>query len=304
MRLTKAEQKRIDKFCDDIFAASQIKCKTTVIRPDPFKPDIYPFQNLGQDRYVKFEPDGGCAFFGYWQPCFRKQAPLLIHTPGYGAEMSMHPELTDSFNVLHVNPLGICTPDGRDATKMTFEGLSSVLPDTIKTGGKRGYFDWLSCVSIAVNWAWNQDNVVANKVSFFGTSQGGGAALLMGSVFSGRGTACVAADQSFLTNFELGKGRGGYDSLIAKQKLFPHLSDEDILDALFCYDTMHHVHRLDNIPVLLTAGGKDDVCPFDTIASLFKALNGTKSYTLFDELPHGYNRQFISLARAWFMLYS
>ncbi|GEM_PF-2223529 len=30
-------------------------------------------------------------------------APLVVHTPGYGEEMSMHPELARYFNVLHIN---------------------------------------------------------------------------------------------------------------------------------------------------------------------------------------------------------
>ena len=297
-KLTKAEQDRIDNFCDAVFASGQVDCKTTVTRPDPFEPFIYPFQNLGQDRYVKFEADGRVPFYGYWQPSFRKQAPLLIHTPAYGSEMSMHPELTDSFNVLHVNPLGLCTLDGWDKSKMTFGGMSPVLPDTISTDGKGGYFDWLSCVAMAVKWAWGQDNVIPDRVGFFGTSQGGGAALLMGSIFSGRGTVCVAADQPFLTNFEKAAGRGAYGSLIGKHDK----TQAEINDALFNYDTMYHLHRF-NFPILLSAGGKDDTCPPDTIESLFVQLNNSKSYTLFKHLPHGYSREALNLAKAWFLIY-
>jgi len=301
--MTKKEIQKIDDFADALYAAGDKECKYTLSLIDPFKSHIYPYQVCGIDRYIKFEAKDLDAFYGYWQPCARP-APLLIHTPGYGGAMSMHPELSEQFNVLHITPLGVVTPDGFDRSKMTHNGLSSVLPDTISTGGKGGYFDWLSCVSIAVKWAWTQNNVIPNRVSFFGTSQGGGASLLLGSIYSGRGTACVVADQPFLTNFKLGNGRGAYESIIAKEKLFPHLSDSQIFETLFCYDTMHHVHRLDKIPVLLTAGGKDTVCPPDTIESLYNSLSGTKSYTFFEGLSHGCSRKSLTLARAWFLLHA
>ena len=88
-------------------------------------------------------------------------APLLVHTPGYGGEMSMHPELAQYFNVLHINPLGYTTPEG-----------------------------------------------------------------------------------------------------------------------------------------------KDENCPPETIENLFLQLKGTKSYTHFSHLDHGYNREFIQLVKAWFMIYA
>ena len=302
INLSKEYKRVIDDFADTIFAVGKEKCEYTLSAIDPFKPHIYPFQICDIDKYVKFERTGKDTFFGYWQPCMRP-APLLIHTPGYGGEMSMHPELSEYFNVLHVNPLGIVTPIGFDRTKMTFEGLSSVGPDTIITGGKGGYFEWLSCVAVAIKWAWMQPNVISNRVSFFGTSQGGGTALLLGSIYSGRGTMCVAADQPFLTNYKLANGRGAYGSILANKKYLPNVADKNICDAIFCYDTAHHVYRY-NFPVLLTSGGKDDVCPPDTIEALFNALSGTKSYTCFDELKHGYNRHFVNLARAWFLTYA
>jgi len=293
------DKTKIDKFCDRIYQAGLVKTVATASRPDPFEPHIYPFQNLEQDRYVKFEAQGIEPFFGYWQQSFRTQAPLVVHLPGYGAEMSMHPELTDSFHVLHVSPLGLCMPSGRDKSKMTFGGLSSVLPDTIASNGANGYYDWLVCVSIAIRWAWGQSNVIPNRVSFFGTSQGGGGALLMGSVFRQRGTACVVADQPFLTNFELAKERGAYGSLVGKHTI----PKADIDKTLFCFDTVNHSDRY-NFPIALSAGGKDEACPFDTVESLFGLLKGTKSYTLFDHLPHGYSREALNLAKAWLTIYA
>jgi hypothetical protein len=63
--------------------------------------------------YVRYSPQGRDPFYGYWQPAPSAPAPLLVHTPGYGAEISVHPDLAaQGYNVLHVNPLGYVTPAG------------------------------------------------------------------------------------------------------------------------------------------------------------------------------------------------
>ncbi len=49
---------------------------------------------LEANAYIAFEFAGRDPFYGYWQPVpGGGPAPLLIHLPGYGAEMSAHPEL-------------------------------------------------------------------------------------------------------------------------------------------------------------------------------------------------------------------
>ena len=291
---------RIDSFVEAVFTAGNKVCNISIEHIDPFKPYIYPFHVIGLNRYVRFEPPMRSPFYAYYQPCFSKAAPLLVHTPGYGAEMSIHPELTDSFCVLHINPLGYVTPDGKDADKMTMGGLGSVLPDTIVSEGRGGYFDWLSDCVTAIEWAKNQPEVLPDRISFFGLSQGGGASLLLGSIYSGRGTQCVAADQPFLTNIIMGDGRGAYGM---GGELYAHISKEKVLDALYNYDTINHVHRY-TFPVLLASGGQDAVCPEDTIQSLFAKLTGTRSYTHFEHLAHGYNKEFVLLAKSWFAIYA
>ena len=300
MEVGTMDSERIDDFVKEIFKAGTRPCNTGIEAIDAYKPYIYPFHVISQNFYVRFEPQGRSAFYGYFQPCFDKAAPLLIHTPGYGAEMSIHPELTDAFCVLHINPLGYVTPSGKDESKMTMNGLGSVYPDTILSGGRGGYFDWLSDCVAAIEWARNRPEVLKDRLTFFGLSQGGGAALLLSSIYSGRGTKCVAADQPFLTDITLADGRGAYGM---GHELYKHLEKKDIMDALFNFDTINHAHRYD-FPVLLTSGGRDSVCPAETVQNLFSKLVGTRSYTHFEHLEHGYNKEFVMLAKAWFHIYS
>ncbi|MGL1891287.1 MAG: acetylxylan esterase [Spirochaetaceae bacterium] len=258
--------------------------------------------HVGQEfHYVKFSPKGMEPFYGYWQPVLSGPAPLLFHVPGYGAEMSTHPELVaQGFNVLHVSPLGYATPDGPDETKKRNEAWP-VLPDTVLSGARQGYKIWLVNCIMAINWAMKQREVIENRISFFGTSQGGGGSLLLGSIFKDRGLRCVAADVPFLTNYPMANGRGAYSHATEGLDL---LEDKAAgWKALGFVDTMTHVKRL-TCPVLLTAGGKDTVCPPETIQSLYEKLPGTKSLTYFETLIHRYTREFIPLAGAWFRIYA
>ena len=58
-------------------------------------------------QYIRFTTNGSIPFYAYWQPAFSQPAPLLVHVPGYGAEISTHPDLVaQGYNVLHISPLG------------------------------------------------------------------------------------------------------------------------------------------------------------------------------------------------------
>ena len=252
-------------------------------------------------QYVQFTPTGMSRFYGYWQPAVSLPSPLLGHVPGYGAEMSAHPDLVAAgFNVLHISPLGYSTPTGADETKKR-DDQWPVFPDTILSEGKKGYREWLANCAIAIRWALDQPEC-ENRISFFGSSQGGGGALLLASLYKDRGVRCVAADVPFLINFLGGaQGRGAY-------RLFSEvlrLVDDEALawHTAGLIDTLSHVHRL-NLPVLLTAGGSDETCPPDTIEALFDRLPGTRSYTYLKDVGHRYTTQFIPLASAWFRLHA
>ena len=251
-------------------------------------------------QYIQFTPTGMSQFFGYWQPAVSQPSPLLVHVPGYGAEMSAHPDLVAAgFNVLHISPLGYSTPRGADETKKR-DDQWPVLPDTILSEGKKGYREWLANCAMAIRWALEQPEC-ENRISFFGSSQGGGGALLLASLFKDRGARCAAADVPFLSDFIGAQGRGAYALFSEALNLVDDKASAWRAAGLI--DTLSHVHRLD-LPVLLTAGGSDETCPPHTIEALFGRLPGTRSYTYLKDVGHRYTTQFIPLAAAWFRLHA
>ncbi|QNK59529.1 acetylxylan esterase [Paenibacillus sp. PAMC21692] len=292
----------VDDWINSLMDEAEVNsCTVEVLNRNSFSHHLGVHYASNEFRYVKFTPKQGTPFYGYWQPAWSQPAPLLIHVPGYGAEMSTHPDLVQQgYHVLHISPLGYTTPDGPNEA-LQVDGEWPVLPDTVSNGAKEGYGSWLlNCIQ-AINWAEELEATVKGRLSFFGTSQGGGGALLLGSIFRDRGVRCVAADVPFLTNFPLAAGRGAY-ALTAPG--FTKLQNPAAgWRSLGFIDTLSHARRL-TMPVLLTGGGDDLSTPIDTIETLFERLPGTRSYTMLQNTGHRYTREFMHLASAWFRIYA
>lgn len=252
--------------------------------------------------YVRFSCSYSCDFYAYWQPAAKTPAPLVVNVPGYGAEITMLPTIVDrGYNVLHICPLGYITPDGPDLSKMEGYADWPVLPQQIESGGERGYRHWLANCVQAIEWARSLPEVLADRLSFMGSSQGGGGSLLLASVYQGDGARCVGADVPFLTNHPLAAGRGAYHHTMEG---FQHTEDE----AKGWYgaglaDTLSHAHRL-QLPVLLTIGELDETCPAETIRSLHERLSDTSALFYMKGVGHGYTLPFIKMAEAWLELYA
>jgi cephalosporin-C deacetylase-like acetyl esterase len=259
-------------------------------------------------RYVAFHSSALGEWYGIYQRCPSGRGPVLVHVPGYGAEMSTHPELTaDGYNVLHVSPLGYATPDGQDLSKRDGDTWP-VLPDTVRTLGEGGYVDWLAQAAAAALWARTLEGVEPDRLAFFGTSQGGGTALLLGSILSEEGARAVAADVPFLTDMPWvyeNKSGGAYDLIAPPLEALAKEGSDRLAagwKALGFADTLCHAHRL-TMPVLLTAGSADTICPPQTIRTLFDRLPATRAYVELGGQAHAYTVPFLTLARAWMRLY-
>jgi len=262
----------VDAWLDDIWAeAERTECGVELLAESGYGPQLGVRHTRGC-QYVRFSLSDEGPFYGYWQPALSGPAPLLVHTPGYGAEMSAHPELVaQGFNVLHVNPLGYVTPTGPDEAKKRGDTWP-VFQDTVASRAQAGYRQWLMQCVLAVRWAQSRAETLSGRVSFFGTSQGGGASLLLGSLFRGQGVRCVAADVPWLIHFPMARAL----DVEWGQELFVE-NPADGWYALGMIDALSHARRLD-VPVLLTAGGADVTCRPETISALFERLPSTRSY--------------------------
>lgn len=254
------------------------------------------------NRYVRFSTDDKRrVFYGYWQPAMNGPAPLLINLPGYGSSISMHPQLADlGYNILHISPLGYVTPQAPITELALPDGNWPVLPNTA-AGKPGGYEDWISDCLLAIRWAVQQADVLPQRLSFFGTSQGGGGSLLLASILGPERVRCVCADLPFLTDFPASGLMGEAYSIL--QPVYNSIQHEDFWTRLGYVDTISHAHRL-TMPVMLSAGGLDETCPPKTIEHLFDLLPGTKQYTYLENQIHTHSRSSMFLFSAWLRMYA
>lgn len=256
--------------------------------------------NALENRFVRFETATGHIFWGYWQPAIKQPAPLLVNLPGYGGYVNMHPQISDdNYNILHISPMGYVSPNGANAELAMDDGQWPVLHNTAM-GLPGGYEDWLLDCLLAVRWAKAQPGVLGGRVSFYGTSQGGGASLLMASILRDE-ARCVCADLPFLTAFPLSNLEGEAYQLL--RPAYRTVREAVFWNRLGFVDTVSHAHRL-TMPVMVSAGGKDTVCPPASIEHLFGKLPGTKQFTYLENNVHTHSRQSMVLFRSWFALYA
>ena len=289
----------VDAWTDEIWAAAQAPY---TVAEEPL-PETYigPLQAMGADRFLRFET-GGDFFYALFQPALGGPRPLVVHTPGYGSEISLHPEIAFAgYNVLHIQPMGYMSPSGRNEERCGPNRTWPVMPDTIRTGARGGYKTFLAQGAMAVRWALSRPECLPDRVSFFGTSQGGGGSLLLGSVFAGRGCRCVAADQPFLTDLPRLQAMAGTAAIY--REAMDEVGEERAWRAQGLVDSLSHVHRL-TMPVWLGAAGRDEAIPPAAVESLFRRLTGTKCYMYLAPSGHGHTREFTRLAAAWFDLYA
>lgn len=296
------EPKEIDAWIDKVWATGHGKAgKGDLLPNNGWANDFGDYQ--ARTQLVRFEYEGLPVFFGVWQAAISGPAPLVVHLPGYGGELSVHPPMAAcGFNVLNLSPLGYWTPNGFDESKRDRETLSwPVLMDTLRSNREHGYMDWLQCVICAVEWAWNQKSVLPDRVSFYGCSQGGGTSILAGSLFRDHGIRCIAADEPFLTDYPLADLRGAYSILTFAVQA--EKSREGAYRKLAVVDTLAHTHRI-HCPIVITTGTADTVCPPETVYKLDSRMDGTHAMITFEGRPHGYAFEFARLAETWMKLYA
>ncbi|MBP8855255.1 MAG: acetylxylan esterase [Oscillospiraceae bacterium] len=257
--------------------------------------------NARVNTYVRFTAsDGRRVFYGYLQRAISGPAPLLINLPGYGGCMNLHPQISDmGYTVLHISPLGYITPDGEDKSLQDENGNYPVLMHTAQNQAG-GYADFLSDCLLAIRWASALPDVYADRISLYGTSQGGGTALLLASVLNSK-VRCVCADLPFLTSFALsGLAGDAYGLLQPVQQAMPAAA---FWHNIGFADTLSHAHRI-TVPTMLSCGGKDDVCPPCTVNALFDALTCTKQLSVLNHVVHGHSRESMFLFSAWLRMFA
>lgn len=280
---------------DSLFEKACVGCSVEVLTESQPPKCIYKSFEPADGVYLKFRREGKRPFYGWFSKAKSPDRPILVISPGYGAELYAFPkELTEHFNVLSVSPLGYYTPDGPNES-LRVKGAWPVLFNTVFGVGET-YDDWMADAIAAVNWVGNNLDADGRSLVFYGTSQGGGMSLNLGAVFGCR-TKAICSDEPFLIGFSsvqldrvIGFSAGGYDN--------PIISYKDAAKRLEAVDPLCYADHI-KCPVLLGAGELDDQCEPEFIEMVFNKLSCEKKYVLFENRAHGYNERFYLAAKEW-----
>jgi cephalosporin-C deacetylase len=216
-----------------------------------------------------------------------KPWPVLITASGYsgngqGVQLS---ECQRGYIVLQVYPRG----QGISANFYTIvsDKLSTKLNSPEGYYYQGAYADMMRMIDYVVT----RPDVDSNRIAIVGTSQAGGIALAIAALDPR--IKAVVAHVPFLCNLRLA---GTMPSLAKSLLDRAGANNAASYNTLDYFDPYVLAHRI-RVPLFITAGGKDVLCPVATIRSVYDRVEGVKEYKFYPDLPH--TSCMDSYARTW-----
>ncbi|MDB6167212.1 MAG: acetylxylan esterase [Verrucomicrobia bacterium] len=217
--------------------------------------------------------------------------PVIVSTPGYGGWQQgvMLGECQRGYAILQLFPRG----QGDSEALWRFEGKDKLTRD-LDRPEKNYYRGAYADVMRAIDFAASRPDLDPRRIALCGTSQGGGLSLAVAAL-DPRVTA-VVAHVPFLCDFRLAARTP--DSLVKSLLDRAGRNDEAALRTLAYFDPLELAPRL-RVPVLMSAGGRDETCPAATIRSVHDRLPGKKALKFYPNLPHTTCLDFYNLTWTW-----
>lgn len=219
-----------------------------------------------------------------------KPWPVLITAPGYsGRALSvMLSECQRGYAILQVFPRG----QGESARYFKLKGdkLSTSLDTPEGAYYKYAYADIIRMIDYVVT----RPDIDSSRMAMVGTSQGGGISLAI-TALDNRIKA-VVAHVPFLCNMRLAATVP--NSLVKKLLDRSHSNSEPYLKTLDYFDPLQLAPWI-HVPVLMSAGGRDDTCPMGTIRSVYDRIHSNKELRIYPNLPHTSCQDFYNQSWRW-----
>lgn len=220
-----------------------------------------------------------------------KPWPVIVTAPGYGGTQQgvMLSECQRGYAVLQVYPRG----QGESTELWTLDGPDKLTWRLDRPEGayyQGAYADVIRAIDFAVS----RPDLDADRIALVGTSQGGGIALAVAALDPR--VKAVVAHVPFLCDIRGAARTSG--SLVKKLLEQAGRNDEAAWRTLDYFDPRELAPRL-RAPVLLSAGGKDTVCPAATIQAVYERLPGEKTLQVYPDLTHTSCLAFYNLSWTW-----
>lgn len=205
-----------------------------------------------------------------------KPWPVLVTTSGYsgnGQGVQLN-ECQRGYIVLQVYPRG------QGVSSNYFHITSDKL--STKLNAPEGYYYQGAYADIIrmIDYVITRPDVDTSRIAMVGTSQAGGIALAVTALDARIKT--VVAHVPFLCNLRMAATMPS----LAKSLLDrAGAKSENFFNTLDYFDPFVLAPRI-KVPVFMTAGGKDVLCPAPTIQSVYDRITSPKEYRFYPDLPH------------------
>ena len=221
--------------------------------------------------------------------------PAVVTAPGYGGSQQglMLDECQRGYAILQVFPRS----QGPSAELWKIDGPEK-LTWNLKQPRGAYYEGAYADVIRGIDYLVSRPDIDRQRIAIAGTSQGGGIALAVASL--DQRVKAVVAHVPFLCDMRSAARTEG--SLIKQLLDKALMNDEQHLTVLDHFDPLKLAPGL-KAPALISSGGKDTVCPAETIRAVFDSVAGTKSLFHDTELPHTSSERFYRMTWDWLDTY-
>jgi len=224
-----------------------------------------------------------------------KPLPAIVTAPGYGGSQQgvMLDECQRGYVILQVYPRS----QGESEELWKIDG-----PEKLTWGidRPRGYYYEGAYADVlrGIDFLVSRPEVDPQRVAIMGTSQGGGIALAVAALDPR--VRAVAAHVPCLCDMREAAAIPG--SLVSTRLNQANANRASAWNTLDYFDPLRLAAGI-HAATLISAGGKDQVCPASTIRSVFDAVNAIKTLAWYPDLPHTSSQAFYALSWTWMEMY-
>lgn len=216
--------------------------------------------------------------------------PVIITTCGYsgrgqGAQLS---ECQRGYAILQIYPRGQGPPE--KYSKLKGDKVSTHLSSPEEAYYRGGYADIIRMI----DYITTRQDIDPNRIAMVSASQGGGIALAVAAL--NKRVQAVVAHVPFLCNFRLAATipKSLVKVLLDREKA----NNEASFKTLDYFDPLQLAARI-RVPVLMSAGGKDELCPMKTVQSVYYRIHSRKKLKIYPNLPHTTCFDFYNITWPW-----
>ena len=274
---------------DEFWSAGKAEVRKTPIDIEQTKIDELSDEDV-EVYSVSFATINNRRVYGFLSKPKKGNAPFptIINVPGAGPGVGPEAQFAKrGFVVLNMNVFPYEVPLDPKKRQEAYDRYNKKLGVRYcyhNASDRNNYFFRAAYLGIdrAIDWLAEQDYVDANRIGYYGTSQGGASGLILGGL-NDHFCAILASVPALCDHAGFKKGRSsGWPKLVD----FYH-NDSDVLEASRYLDAVNFARKINDAAIDVTVGFIDGVCSPSSVYAAYNVIP-SKSKTILHETGLGH----------------